>query len=279
MASVTVAAASVKRLARLRRSARFRRSEGAAVLEDWKAVRDAASAGARVRSVLVDPAELARRYAVGPAEVAALCGGEGGVRLLVDSAGGAALRAVAPDAAAAVAEVEMPPNAAAAGAGAGAAGWGEWRRLLVLDGVQDPGNVGSLLRTAHALGWDGALLVGGTADAFNEKTLRAGRGAQFRMPLGWVSGGDGGAASGADALRCALSARPGAISVLACTGVDGGGDAADQPLALVLGNEGHGAGDELASLCGRRVAVRMVAGADSLNVGAAGAILMERLRR
>ena len=56
-------------------------------------------------------------------------------------------------------------------------------RLLVLDGVQDPGNVGTLLRTALALGWDGAALLPGCAEPFSDKCLRASRAAAFRLPV------------------------------------------------------------------------------------------------
>lgn len=56
-------------------------------------------------------------------------------------------------------------------------------RLLALDAVQDPGNLGTLLRTALALGWDGALLLPGCADPFSDKVLRSSRAAAFRLPV------------------------------------------------------------------------------------------------
>ena len=55
--------------------------------------------------------------------------------------------------------------------------------LLVIDGVQDPGNVGTLLRTAHALGARGTIALRGTADVWGPKTLRAAMGATFRHPV------------------------------------------------------------------------------------------------
>ena len=55
--------------------------------------------------------------------------------------------------------------------------------LLALDGVQDPGNVGALIRTAAAAGVDGVVLVGACADAFNPKTIRGSAGAALRVPL------------------------------------------------------------------------------------------------
>ncbi|XP_073390330.1 uncharacterized protein [Physcomitrium patens] len=57
------------------------------------------------------------------------------------------------------------------------------RRVLVLDGIQDPGNLGTLLRTAAAFAWDGVFMLPGGCDPFNEKALRASRGASFRLPI------------------------------------------------------------------------------------------------
>ena len=65
----------------------------------------------------------------------------------------------------------------------------EGSRYLVLDGVQDPGNVGTIWRTADALGADGLLLVNGCADPYHPKTVRASMGACFRLPV-WETTGD-----------------------------------------------------------------------------------------
>ncbi|KAK9805711.1 hypothetical protein WJX73_000938 [Symbiochloris irregularis] len=67
-------------------------------------------------------------------------------------------------------------------------GQAQLRRLLILDGLQDPGNMGTLLRTAHALGWQAAFLLPGCCDPFNDKVLRAARGVPLIFPLqsgGW----------------------------------------------------------------------------------------------
>ena len=66
----------------------------------------------------------------------------------------------------------------------------EGRRYLVLDGVQDPGNVGTIWRTADALGADGLLLVNSCADPYGPKTVRASMGACFRLPV-WETGPEG----------------------------------------------------------------------------------------
>jgi hypothetical protein len=58
-----------------------------------------------------------------------------------------------------------------------------WNRILVIDGVSDPGNVGTLVRTAAALGWNGVICTEGTCDPFNEKAMRAAMGSTFAIPL------------------------------------------------------------------------------------------------
>ena len=64
------------------------------------------------------------------------------------------------------------------------------RYVIALDGVSDPGNVGTIIRSALALGWDGAFILNDSCDPFNEKALRAARGATFKLPLGWGSWDD-----------------------------------------------------------------------------------------
>lgn len=72
-----------------------------------------------------------------------------------------------------IAEMAMPQNCLLT----------DKRHLLVLDGVSDPGNLGTLLRTALALGWEGVAIIEGSCDPYNEKALRAAKGATFRIPL------------------------------------------------------------------------------------------------
>ena len=72
-----------------------------------------------------------------------------------------------------IAELKMPPNISLQGK----------RYILAIDGISDPGNLGTLLRTALALGWEGAYIVEGSCDPYNDKALRAAKGATFRLPL------------------------------------------------------------------------------------------------
>ncbi len=146
--------------------------------------------------------------------------------------------------------------------------------ILVVDGVQDPGNVGTLIRTAHALGASASLLLRGSADPMNPKALRAAMGATFRHPvvqlddapfiawgrerglLLWAAAADG------VPLPRALEAR-----------------ARKELIAVMVGNEGAGIRPHLNELAAQRVAIPLARGAESLNVAvAAGILLYEVLR-
>lgn len=146
---------------------------------------------------------------------------------------------------------------------------GATARLLVLDGIQDPGNVGTLVRTAAALGATAVIALPGTADVWGAKAVRSAVGAQFRIPalhetaaavLPWLR-----AQSvplwGADARGEAINAaRPPAR------------------LAIAVGNEGAGLSDEVRAAVDRLVALPMAAGVESLNVAVAAGITLYALR-
>jgi TrmH family RNA methyltransferase len=141
--------------------------------------------------------------------------------------------------------------------------------ILVMDAVQDPGNFGTLVRTAEALGAAGVVALPGTVDPWNPKTVRAAMGSSFRLPIveaGW------------DELEPWL--REGGFAILAA---DAGGEPlpTDPPdrAALVLGNEGAGVGAETLRRADRTVAGPIRGRAESLNVAAAGAILLYELLR
>lgn len=141
---------------------------------------------------------------------------------------------------------------------------------LMLDGVQDPGNVGTLIRSAWALGAAGVLALPGTTDLGNPKVLRATMGAAFRLPVV--------ALPVPDALDwCA--AHPVEVWVAAADGAPVASVSRAGPVALVVGNEGAGVSREVARRATRRVAVPLRPGAESLNVAvAAGILLYEVLR-
>ncbi len=142
--------------------------------------------------------------------------------------------------------------------------------VLVLDGVQDPGNVGTLLRTAFALGAAGAIVLPGTAATVGPKVMRAAMGATFRLPTAAAQDGE-----------FAAWARKFAVEVWVA-GAEGTSLArlhAPACLAVVVGNEGAGARPFIRSLARHTVAISLARGAESLNVAVAAGILLHEVRR
>uniref|UniRef100_A0A0D9VXJ8 tRNA/rRNA methyltransferase SpoU type domain-containing protein n=1 Tax=Leersia perrieri TaxID=77586 RepID=A0A0D9VXJ8_9ORYZ len=111
--------------------------------------------------------------------------------------------------------------------------FGSAKRILVLDGIQDPGNLGTLIRSACAFKWDGMFLLPDCGDPFNEKALRAARGASLQLPI--VSGHPESSFNGSE--------RTHTLSK----------ELADSPisesLCLVLGSEGNGLSAETLQAC------------------------------
>ena len=139
--------------------------------------------------------------------------------------------------------------------------------VLVLDGVQDPGNVGTLLRTSLSLGGGGAILLAATADLANPKVLRASMGATFRLPT--VRATDGELAEWVRAQRVNVWAA-------AAEGIPLAGLKRPSRLALVVGNEGAGIRPAIRELATEMVAIPLSREVESLNVAvAAGIILYE----
>lgn len=153
--------------------------------------------------------------------------------------------------------------------------------VLALDQLQDPGNLGTLLRTALAAGVE-EVWLGGGADPLQPKVLRAAAGASLALPLRREP-------DRAALLPLLQAARAAGHQVVA-TLVEGGGAAAapepywqldwTRPTVLLLGNEGAGLHPELASLATHRVTIPHSAAVESLNVAvAAGPLLLERWRQ
>ncbi len=140
------------------------------------------------------------------------------------------------------------------------------RRYLVLDGLQDPGNVGTLWRTADAFGADGLILLPGCADPWNPKTLRATMGACFRLPV-WEG-----------ELTALLSRLKQAGLPLYATALrEDTVDVRDIPLdraAVVIGSEGRGVSREVLAASERTVKIPMTDRCESLNAAAAGAVIL-----
>lgn len=151
---------------------------------------------------------------------------------------------------------------------------GQGAVILVLDGVQDPGNVGTIIRTAFALGGAGVVALKGTAELYNPKVLRGGMGAPFRLPCVPASATELVEWAAANAVELWVSeARGEPVGGLA-------GRARPRPaLALVLGNEGAGVSAAIAARAHRQVGIPLAPGAESLNVAVAAGILLYEVRR
>jgi len=142
--------------------------------------------------------------------------------------------------------------------------------LVVLDGVQDPGNVGTIARTAVAFGASGLVALPGTADLTNPKAVRGAMGALFRLPHCH--------ADDSDALAMLLR-RGIALCAMAMEGerIEHGAPAG--PVALLLGNEGAGVRDDLVKRATRRITIPIEPAAESLNVAVAAAIALYEVTR
>jgi len=142
--------------------------------------------------------------------------------------------------------------------------------FVVLDALQDPGNVGTIVRTALAFGVTGLIALPGTAEVTSPKTLRASMGAAFHLPV--VSAGDDVVASWLARHRVTVATA------------SAGGDPFEQvtlprPAAIVLGNEGAGARSRVAAAARHRLAIPLRGGVESLNVAVAAGILLHGVAR
>ena len=146
------------------------------------------------------------------------------------------------------------------------------KHIVVLDGVQDPGNVGTIIRTADAAGLNGVLLSNQCADVFSPKVLRATMGSIFRMNLRTT-----------DDLPGELTKlREKGYSILSSQ-LDGTPfyerEKVAERFALIVGNEGNGGSEQVQQTATHRVRLPMRGGAESLNAAIAAAIMMYELMR
>lgn len=143
------------------------------------------------------------------------------------------------------------------------------KQLLILDRVQDPGNVGTLIRTADAAGLDAVVMTKGTADAFSDKVLRASQGSIFHIPIiveeniiHFIQQFEG------PVYGTALNQAVNYHEV----------KKRQSSFALVLGNEGEGISDEILQTTTQNITIPIYGKAESLNVAIAAGILMFHLK-
>jgi TrmH family RNA methyltransferase len=142
-------------------------------------------------------------------------------------------------------------------------------RILVLDAVQDPGNVGTMIRTAAGLGATATVALPGTVDLWNAKVVRSAMGAHFlhpALPCTW------------DELRLFLDQAKIPLWGADARGAPAERSTAPRRLALAVGNEGAGLSDHVRQACERTVALPLAAAVESLNVAVAAGILLYELR-
>lgn len=139
--------------------------------------------------------------------------------------------------------------------------------VVGLDGVQDPGNLGTIVRTAEALGAAGVFVLPGTVEPWNPKSIRAAAGSLFRLPVAPATWDELGAWSRAN----------GSIVFAADAGGHPLPDVLPERAVLLLGNEGNGISPEGRAIADLVVGIPLRGRAESLNVAAAAAILMYQL--
>ncbi|OEH91883.1 TrmH family RNA methyltransferase [Bacillus solimangrovi] len=145
-----------------------------------------------------------------------------------------------------------------------------YSKLLLVDGVQDPGNLGTLIRTADAVGLDGIIISEGSADIYNSKVVRSTQGSLFHIPV--IKG---------DLIEWIERLEKNSVSVFGSAlegAVPYGEISAQERFALVVGNEGSGVRKELLDRTSQNLYVPIYGQAESLNVAIASGILLYHLR-
>ena len=235
----------------LQTQAKIRRKEGKMVLEGVRLIRDALERGLIPEFVLNDPDTV-------------------DIDSVVGAHGGAPVFPVTPEIIRHISDTETPQGIVAVFPIIAPALPETPQCVLILDNLRDPGNMGTILRTAAAAGVEVVLLSPGSVDAYNPKVLRGGMGAHFRIPVleaSWT--------------RIATYCRNLTIYLADMTG-DVSYDAANwqQAWALIISSEAHGESDEASTLANQRVYIPMASDTESLNAAiAAGIILFEAARQ
>jgi TrmH family RNA methyltransferase len=143
--------------------------------------------------------------------------------------------------------------------------------VLILAGLQDPGNLGTILRSAEAFGADGVIALPGTVSAWNPKAVRASAGSVFRLPLIYAS-----------VTECFTNLREAGIRILTTT-VHGAEpvDLVDltSPVALIFGNEGNGVPESVAVQADEPVTISCPGAVESLNAAVAASVVLYEAAR
>ena len=241
----------MRRLRRLGQKRSFRWSEGACVLEGPDLVAAALDANAALESIYVDEEHVGRLSDVLEAasrrDVRVYVLATGVLERVADATSPQPVLATAP------LPISNLNDIAAEGL------------ILVLHDVRDPGNAGTLIRSADATGATGVVFSGHSVDPFNPKTLRATAGSIFHLPV---------AVAELDETLHSFSQR-GATTY--ATVVHGGADHRSidylAPSLVVIGNEAEGLSEAAVALCDAQISIAMAGASESLNAGVAGSLI------
>ena len=250
--------AALRHLARLGRERKYRRSTGEMLCEGEKMLAEAAASGARVTTLLVREGEADRL----PPDLRAYA-----------ERTGAALYCAPEALFRQASEVETPQRVIfscaqpqwTADALAGR------KQVLLLDGLQDPGNLGTILRTAEAFALGAVVLCEGCADPFSPKVVRSTMGAVFRLPCVQLPLAEAAALLRAEGLPLYATALHADSVPLGAVPLS--------PAAVIIGSEGRGVTPQALALSDKRVIIPMAGRAESLNAGVAAAIVIYEMTR
>jgi TrmH family RNA methyltransferase len=142
--------------------------------------------------------------------------------------------------------------------------------ILIPDQIRDPGNLGTLLRSAAAAGVDTVLIPPETTDAFAPKVLRSGMGAHFRLPVHSMSWEEIEKVIKSEGLQVYVADMDGQP----CWKTD-----LTKPVALIVGSEAEGASESARKLANGKISIPMSGETESLNAGVAGSVLMFEVMR
>jgi TrmH family RNA methyltransferase len=143
--------------------------------------------------------------------------------------------------------------------------------IVLLAGIQDPGNLGTILRSAEAFAATGVVCLPGTVSPWNSKAMRGSAGSIFRLPLIWAKPD-----------HCFEALRTAGIQTLAAMAHEAqplGGHDLTKPLALLIGAEGSGLPPELAAQCDARITIPCPGPVESLNAAVAASVLLYEASR
>jgi len=230
------------------------------VVEGVKVVREALAAGVDVESVYVDHTGLPPGGAIDELVAEAFTAGSRVFELAPGVLSRVADTVTPQPVMAVVRQMDVPLEALQRREGDCAA------MVVVCVEIRDPGNAGTVLRSAEAAGATGVVCCDGSVDLFNPKTVRASAGSLFRIPV--VAGGE----------PTAVLAELGSWGLSRLASAPRRGDSYTDtdltgPVALVLGNEAHGLPSDLDDLIDGWLTIPMAGRAESLNAGMAGAVL------